>query len=469
MPSMLTRIQFLGAVRQVTGSRYLLQSNGQSILVDCGMFQERDYLERNWERPTFDPRRLDAVLLTHAHIDHCGLLPRLVRQGFRGPIYATPATRELAALVLQDSAQIQAEDAAFKAKRHRREGRKAKHTEQTLYTVEDAARAARLFRNADYGRLLELGPLKARFLDAGHILGSAMVEVSLPNGDSPRSLIFSGDIGQWDRPILRDPTVFHHTDYLVMESTYGTRAHENNGDLEGQLAAVVNETVAAGGNLVVPVFAIERTQELLYYLGRLIRQHRVPSVPVFLDSPMAAHVNEVFARHSECFDAEMAREAANGQAPLEPPGLTTIDSVEQSRALNEQSGPAVILATSGMCVAGRIKHHLRHNVTRPESTILFVGFQARGTLGRQILDGNEEVRIHGRYWPVRAQIREIRGFSGHLDQPGLMRWLDALAAPPRRVFLTHGEEESSLGLAEHVRLQKGWNAEVPKYQQVCTL
>jgi len=465
-----TQLQFFGATRQVTGSQYCLRNDGDAILIDCGMFQERAYLDRNWERPPIVPSKIRAVLLTHAHIDHCGLLPRLVHAGFRGTIYATAATRDLAGLVLQDSAQIQAEDAAFKAKRHRKEGRKGKYDTLTLFTLDDVAHTMHLFRKVAYGETVKINhSLTARFLDAGHILGSAMIECTLANGSPARRLIFSGDIGQWDRPILRDPTVFDEADYVVMESTYGTRKHENNVDLEGQLGRILDETVRAGGNLVVPVFAIERTQELLFHLGRLLRSGRVPNVPVFLDSPMAEKATQVFAHHEECFDTEMAAAVAAGQSPWDFPGLRTIHSVEESQALNERTSPAVILATSGMCTAGRIKHHLAHNVSRPESTILFVGYQARGSLGRQILDGCEEVRIHGRYHPLRARVAEIRGFSGHLDRPGLIRWLGALRAPPKRLFLTHGEEESSLGLAEHLRQERGWTVDVPIFGQSVAL
>jgi metallo-beta-lactamase family protein len=470
MPKAPPQLQFFGATRQVTGSQYCLRTDGEAILVDCGMFQERAFLERNWTPPPLPASRIRAVLLTHAHIDHCGLLPRLVHAGFRGQIYATSATRDLAALVLQDSAQIQAEDAAFKAKRHRKEGRKGRYDTLTLFTLDDVARTMHLFRTVAYGEPVKInGCLSARFLDAGHILGSAMIECSLANGSPARRLIFSGDIGQWDRPILRDPTVFAEADYVVMESTYGTREHENNVDLEGQLGRILDETIRAGGNLVVPVFAIERTQELLFHLGRLLHSGRVPNVPVFLDSPMAEKATQVFARHEECYDAEMAKAVAAGQSPWEFPGLRMIHSVEESQALNDRTSPAVILATSGMCVAGRIKHHLAHNVSRPESTILFVGYQARGSLGRQILDGAEEVRIHGRYHPMRARVAEIRGFSGHLDRPGLLRWLSSLASPPRRMFLTHGEEESSLGLAEYLRQEKGWTVDVPTFGQSVVL
>ena len=436
MPHAPTQLQFFGAVRQVTGSRYCLRSDGDAVLIDCGMFQERAFLDRNWDRSPIDPSRIRAVLLTHAHIDHCGLLPRLVHAGFRGTIYATGATRDLAGLVLQDSAQIQAEDAAFKAKRHRKEGRKGKYDTLTLFTLDDVARTMRLFRPIRYGEPVKInGSLTARFFDAGHILGSAMIECTLVNGSPARRLIFSGDIGQWDRPILRDPTVFDEADYVVMESTYGTREHENNVDLEGQLAQAVDQTVRAGGNLVIPVFAIERTQELLFHLGRLLRAGRVPSVPVYLDSPMAEKATQVFARHEECYDAEMANDVAAGRTPWEFPGLRTIHTVDESRALNELRGPAVILATSGMCVAGRIKHHpgaqcLPPRVDDPVRRLPGSGHpRAANPRGAP-----KRCESTAGSCPCGPGWAEIRGFSGHVDQSGLMRWLGSLRSAPDGCF-----------------------------------
>jgi metallo-beta-lactamase family protein len=464
------KLQFLGAARQVTGSQYYVESNGIRVLIDCGMFQEREFLERNWNPPPVRPRELDAVLLTHAHIDHCGLLPRLVNEGFRGRVLATAATLDLAQVVLRDSAQIKAEDAAFKEKRHRKEGRRGPYPEQPLYTLRDVERTIPLMEAVSYGRAVPLGQrVAAAFHDAGHILGSAMIELLAQDGDASRRVIFSGDMGQPNKPFVRNPTRFIDADEIIMESTYGDRSHGNHDTIEQQLAGVIHETVAAGGKLLIPIFAIERAQELIYFLGRLVRSGRIPSLPVFLDSPMAANVNEVFRRHRDCFDPEMLRRIESGESPLGFPGLVTVHSVEESKALNHRKGPAVIMATSGMCTAGRVKHHLAQYIDRPECTILFVGYQARGTLGRQILDGRREVRLHGRSRLVRARVEQIVGISGHADRETLLGWLRHFARPPRQLFLCHGEEESSLALAEQIRDELHWTVTVPEYRQMVEL
>jgi metallo-beta-lactamase family protein len=464
------RLRFLGAVRQVTGSRYFLEGGGSRLLVDCGMFQERAYLDRNWEPSPIRPRDIDAVLLTHAHVDHCGLLPKLAAEGFRGKIYATPATADLVDVVLRDAAKIQEEDAAFKIKRHRREGRRTRYPVKPLFTEHDVERTLPLLRPIPYLQPVTLGDgVTATFHDAGHILGSAMLELAVRENGRAAQVVFSGDIGQWDKPIVRDPSVFARADYVVMESTYGTRRHEDFENVETRLARIISETIDAGGNVVIPTFAIERAQELIYYMGSLLRRGRIPPAPVFLDSPMANAVTDVFRRHRECFDDAAWQRINEGDAPLHFPGLQMIQSTEESKSLNRLDVPAVIMATSGMCTAGRIKHHLAHNITRPESTILFVGYQAGGTLGRQILDRPEEVRIHGRLWPVRARVEQVDGFSAHADAPELLRWIGSLEQAPRNVFVTHGEEASSLGLAEKIKEEKGWTTTVPRYQQVIEL
>ena len=461
------RLQFLGAARQVTGSQYYLMTNGTRILIDCGMFQEREFLDRNWEPLPIKPRDVDVVILTHAHIDHCGLLPKLVQEGFHGPVLATSPSADLVALVLRDSAQIQAEDAAFKRKRHRKEGRQGKYPEKPLYTMRDVERTIRLIKPVPYNHAVPLDTHAAvAFHDAGHILGSAMIELLVQENDVSRRLIFSGDMGQPDKPFVRHPTTFVDADTVVMESTYGNRTHENHGAVETQLANVINRTVAAGGKLIVPIFAIERAQELIYYLSHLVHTGRIPSIPSFLDSPMAASVNEIFAKHTDCFELGLRRRIESGETPLAFPGFSIVRSVEQSKALNHRKGPAIIMATNGMCTAGRIKHHLAQYIDRPECTILFVGYQARGTLGRQLLEGNEEIRLHGRLRLVRARVEQIAGFSGHADREKLLDWLRHFAKPPERLFLTHGEEESALELAQQVRDTMHWNVIVPEYQQV---
>jgi metallo-beta-lactamase family protein len=460
------KLQFLGADRQVTGSRHYLEAGGARVLVDCGMFQERDYADRNWEPCPVPARKLDAVLLTHAHVDHCGLLPKLVREGFRGPILSTPATVELAEVILRDAAHIQEEDALYKAKRHRKEGRRGPHPVVPLFTEEDVERVVPRLQSVPYGDQVNVaGGLCAVFHDAGHILGSAMIELNASGDGRSRRFVFSGDIGQWDRPILRDPSLLAEADFIVMESTYGDRDHRQNDGVQARLAEVIRRTVEAGGNLVIPVFAVERAQELVYHFSALLRRGEIPRLDVFLNSPMAVGVTNIFRRHRECFDEETRNLIGSGESPLGFPGLKLVESIEESKAIQDHPRPAIIMATSGMCTAGRIKHHLRQNITRPESTILFVGYQARGTLGRKILDGDPQVRIHGQFYPVRARIEQIDGFSGHADHSGLVRWIGGFQKPPERLFLVHGEEQASAFLAEQVRRQRSWEVSVPAYRE----
>jgi metallo-beta-lactamase family protein len=464
------KIRFLGANRQVTGSKHLLDVGETRILVDCGMYQEREFTDRNWEDSPIDVRSIDAVLLTHAHNDHCGMLPRLVNQGLTAPIYATEATAELTEIILEDSARIQEEDAAYKQKRHRKEGRKVKHPVLPLFTPADVRRTLPLLQPVPYNRQIAVNnQVRVTFHDAGHILGSSIAEVNGRHNGQSRRFLFSGDLGQRGKPILRDPAVFSEADYVIMESTYGDRNHDGSTDVEGRLAQIVCETIDAGGNVVIPVFAVERAQELLYHLGRLIRDGQIPQVEVILNSPMASEVTQVFQRHRECFDEEAWAMIQAGASPLHFPGMRMVQSVDESKSLHKKKQPAIIMATSGMCTAGRIKHHLKHNVSRPQSTILFVGYQAYGTLGRRILDGDPEVRILGGMYAVKARIERIEGFSGHADRNGLLQWLDALKQPPRRLFLVHGEEKGALNLAETIRTERGWNVVVPEYQDKVNL
>lgn len=460
------RLRFLGAAGQVTGSCYLLESGSRRLLVDCGAFQERSSLDRNWEPFPVPPDSLDAVLLTHAHVDHSGLLPKLVKEGFEGRIVCTAATADLLSIVLLDAARIQEEDSAFKKKRHIKEGRKGPHPEVPLYTVEDAERTLPLVEDVAYGATVPLGDgLDARFQDAGHILGSAMIEVRDERNGAVRTIVFTGDIGQPDKPLVRDPAFIENADTVVMESTYGDRDHDDPKDVESLLADAVNAAVRAGGNVVIPTFAVERAQELMFHFGRLLRAKRIPPLLFFLDSPMAVDVTEVFEAHPECLDAETLQMFREEGGPFAFPGLKLIRSTEESKAINAVLGTSVIMAGSGMCTAGRIKHHLVRNISRPESVLLFVGYQARETLGRRILERPPDVRIFGETRPIRARIAKIEGFSAHADRTGLNRWLDAFRTPPRRLFICHGDGDVSEAFAAGIRKERGWPAIVPSYGQ----
>jgi len=458
------KLSFLGAARNVTGSRYLLEVNNIRLLVDCGLYQEREFRYRNWEPFTIFPSSLDAVLLTHAHLDHCGLLPKLVREGFQGRVYCTAATSEIAQIMLLDSAHLQEEDAEFKRKRHERENRSGPFPEIPLYTVDDAKASFPLFAPVSYEEAVLLGEgVKATFHDAGHVLGSSMIKITVNQNGESRTILFSGDVGRWGKPILRDPSVFSGADYVLVESTYGDRLHEDLPEISDSLAEVVNSTWKAGGNIIIPSFALERSQELLYYMNELLRGNRIPHIMVFLDSPMTISINEVFEHHPELFDKEMSQLIRQNESPFDFPGLRMIQTVDESKALNHISGTVMIIAGSGMCTGGRVKHHLVTNISRPESTILFVGYQAIGTLGRQIMDGAQKVRILGQEYPVGARIAAIHGFSAHADRNELFRWLSGLRKAPKRVFVVHGEFEVARQFSAFLEERTGWDISVPEY------
>ncbi len=460
------KLHFLGANRQVTGSRYLLETDDLRVMIDCGMFQERCCLERNWAAPPVEPESVDHLLLTHAHLDHCGLIPRFVAQGYRNPVWATPATIDLADLVLTDSARIQEEDAAYKARRHQREGRKGPHPEVPLYGTEDAEKALRLFRAVEYGRPMRLGrSMEAVWNDAGHILGSAILEVRVQEAGKTTRIVFSGDLGQRGHPLMHDPTVVEEADYVILESTYGDRDHDGSGDVEANLERIVKQTMGRGGNVVIPTFAIDRAQELLHYLGVLVEAGRIPKVQVYLDSPMAVDATEIYTRYQSLLEEGARRELTGGRGSFHFPGLRFVRTPEESRKINDDRTPSIIMAGSGMCTGGRIKHHLRHNLHRPECTILFVGYQADDTLGRLIVDGEDPVRIHGHYTRVRARIEQLQGLSAHADQTGLIRWAEQFNRPPDRLFLTHGERRPAMMLAAEIEERLGWTVSVPEYLQ----
>ncbi len=435
-------LEVCGAAREVTGSCYVVQVGPTRFLVDCGMHQGGDKEEAlNFAPFAFDPAELDFMLLTHAHIDHSGLIPRLVNEGFKGPIYATGPTCDLAEIMLLDSAYIQESEAEWRNRKARRAGRRLL---DALYTKKDAEKAIRQFKQVDYGAAKELAPgVTVVFHDAGHILGSAFVELQLSENGDDTKLLFSGDVGQPDQPIIRDPEIIEQTDFLVMESTYGDRKHVHNGKPVEELAAILEEAQRTGGNVIIPAFAVGRTQELLYFL-RKIQDERDLDMPVYVDSPLASRATEVFRRHREAYDAESWKLVGEPGGIFDFPEIHYTTSAEESKALNGKNG-IVIISASGMAEAGRIRHHLKHNLWRPEAHIVIVGFQAQNTLGRRLIEGEKRVRIFGEEIAVRAHIHEISGLSAHADQEQLLAWVSHFKSP-RTVILTHGELAAALAL-----------------------
>lgn len=443
------KITFWGAARSVTGSMHLIEANGHRVLLDCGLFQGQraESYARNLNFP-FDPAGIDAVLLSHAHIDHSGNLPSLVRQGFRGVIWTTSATRDLAAAMLRDSAHVQEQDIAYLNKHRARRGEPPL---APIYTLEDAVRALPYFASFGYQRPFLVTPgIQATFLDAGHILGSALTLLEITEDGRTRRLLFSGDIGRRGLAILRDPTPAPAADYVIMESTYGARRHETPDEARAILRQVINDTYRRHGKVIIPAFAVGRTQELVYALHQLTLERKIPNLPIFVDSPLAVNVTEIFRLHPEYYDEETQEFLAHNdrQDPFGFSRLRYIREVEDSKELNFLRDPAVIISASGMCEAGRILHHLKNNIGDPANTILFVGFQAEQTLGRRLVDGARKVRIYGEEYEVRAHIARIDGYSAHADREELLEWArPAIAAGPPHFFLVHGELEAMQSLA----------------------
>ncbi len=464
------KLRFLGAAENVTGSSHFLEANDLRIMVDCGYYQERDFKYRNWEPFAEDPASIDCVILTHAHLDHCGLLPKLVKEGFSGSIYTTDATADIAEIVMRDSAKIQAEDVAYKKKRHKKQGRTSQYPYEPLFRMEDVDKVVPLFKRLPYGKEQKLGTgVTVTLHDAGHILGSASAKIEVNKHGATRSIVFSGDLGRWGSPILCDPDVFEHADYVCVESTYGNREHKDNSTIPTTLARVINAAYKAGGNIIIPSFAIERTQELLYRLSDLERQGRIPKLPVVVDSPMASKVTEVFKHHRELFDKETKDRIALGQNICDFSGLQMTHTVEESKAVNKRKGSSIIIAGSGMCTGGRIKHHIFNNIERPESVILFVGYQAKGTLGRLLLEGMDRVRLFGEECQILARIEKVNGMSAHADRKELLKWLQDMKEPPDKIFVIHGEEHSAASFAEYVHDRMGIETHVAKYQETVEL
>lgn len=450
------KLQFLGATGTVTGSKYLVTVGSRKILVDCGLFQGLKNLRlRNWEPLPFDPGSIGAVVLTHAHIDHSGYLPLLARNGFRGSVYCTPATADLCGILLPDSGHLLEEEAEY-ANRHGF----SKHTPALpLYTEQDARRCLHLLKPLDFERDIELGdgpqPLTLRFSPAGHILGSACVRLH----DGERSLVFSGDLGRPGSLVMAPPATIRQADFLVLESTYGDRLHDPADPLT-KLADIISRTAARHGVVVVPVFAVGRAQEVMYYLHLLKSTGRIPDIPVYLNSPMAAEATQVFQRHA----GEHRLSRAQCQAMAE--SVHIVNSAEESKRLNARSGPMIILAASGMATGGRVVHHLKAFAPGERNTLLFAGFQAAGTRGATILSGAESVKIHGEYVPIRAEVQNLSNLSAHADYAEILHWLDGFTSPPRRTFITHGEPVAADALRRRIEETKRWNCTVPEYREV---
>jgi metallo-beta-lactamase family protein len=457
----MAKIIFLGAAGTVSGSKYLIDTGETRFLVDYGMFQGPKKLrELNWQPAPVRPSSVDHVLLTHAHIDHSGMLPVLVREGFKGKIWSTPVTAEICKISLLDAAHLQEEDARFANKKAFSKHKPA----LPLYTMEDAERVMPHLRTIEYDKTENISDdIQARFLDAGHILGSAIIEVKTRNRGLPLRIVFSGDLGRYEALILRDPETVVQADYLLIESTYGDRIHPEESPVE-DLAAIINETAKRGGMLVVPSFAVGRTQTLLYLLRDIKLRGLIPDLPVFVDSPMAQHVTEIFCRHIEAFDEEAtAIFKKTGICPILCPNLRFVHTPEESQKINDMRFPAIIISASGMATGGRILHHLKYRLPDSRNTVLFVGYQAVGTRGQLLKDGAREIKIHGEMAPVRAQICSLEAFSGHADSTEIMRWLKLFKTPPRMTFVVHGEVESSRALAREIQHSLGWKTHIPEY------
>jgi metallo-beta-lactamase family protein len=458
------RIEFLGGVRTVTGSSTLLEKGSLKWLVDCGMFQGGKEIEkRNHHTGPYHPPSLSFILLTHAHIDHSGLIPKLVREGFRGKVICTRATFDLCELMLKDSGHIQEMEAEWRNRKKRRSGGKAP---PPLYTVEDAERSLQLFSPVHYDEVLSLTDgLKVRFQDAGHILGSAIIELWVEEGGKEKKLVFSGDLGNSDQPIVRDPAVIRDADLLWVESTYGNRLHKSREETVQELLKVVRKAIDNRAKVIIPAFAVERTQNIIYTLGQFIREGLIPSLPVYIDSPLAISATEIFKKNSDCFDRETGEILLRGETPLDLPEVIYTRTTEESKAINEVDGPGIIVSASGMCDAGRIKHHLKHHLWRKESHIVFMGYQGEGTIGRRIVDGAKSVRLFGEEIAVRAHIHTLGGFSAHADQQGILEWLSRFENPPEEIFVNHGEEKVSMELSRLIHERFHVKTSVPQWRE----
>lgn len=456
------KLTFIGAAHEVTGSCHLLEVNGKNLLVDCGMEQGPDLYE-NQELP-IAAGEIDYILLTHAHIDHSGLIPLMCKRGFKGEIITTFATSDLCNIMLRDSAHIQEFEAEWRNRKARRSGAPLY---EPLYTTQDALDAIELLRPCDYGQKIELCEgIWIRFKDIGHLLGSASIEVWMEEGDVSKKIVFSGDVGNIEQPILKDPSLTKEADYVVIESTYGNRIHsEERPDYLGEFTRILRETFLQGGNVVIPSFAVGRTQEILYFIREIKEQNLIPEFPqfeVYVDSPLAIEATKVFTKNGRgCYDEEALRLVEQGINPLIFPGLKLAVTSDDSKMINFDENPKVIVSASGMCEAGRIRHHLKHNLWRRECTVLFVGYQAVGTLGRKLIDGVSSVKLFGENIEVSARIESLKGISGHADMRGLLNWLSGFENGVQHVFVVHGEDAVTDEFAQTVTETYGWKALAP--------
>ena len=446
------RIEFFGAAQTVTGSQHLISVNGSRILLDCGLFQgkRRKSFDRNRNLP-FDATSVDALVLSHSHIDHSGNIPNLVRSGFQGPIYSTFATRDLCSAMLRDSAYIQEQDARYVNKKRDRSGLPPI---EPIYTHADAVASLDHFISVGYDRPIPVAPgVQCTFLDAGHILGSAVVLLDVNEGNRHTRILFTGDLGRKDMPILRDPSAAPYADVLITESTYGNRSHAAHEEAEQKLHRLVNDVCRHGGKVVIPAFSVGRTQEIVFSLHRLRNEGRLPHIPVYVDSPLAVNVTEIFRLHPECYDGELREFIARDRHP-DPFGfdrLHYVRNVEDSKAINRLDGPAIIISASGMCEAGRVQHHLKHTITDPRNAVLIVSWQAPYTLGRRIVEKHPEVNIFGETYPLRARVEVINGYSAHADRQALLDWAAPIAGGLQQVFVVHGDPEANESLADGLR------------------
>lgn len=456
----MAKLTFLGATGTVTGSRYSLELANEKMLIDCGLFQGlKENRMKNWDPFPVNPSDFNRVVLTHAHIDHTGYLPRFCKDGFRGRVNSTNATFDFCKILLLDSAHLQEEDAYFANK----QGFSKHDPALPLYTIRDAEWALAFFSPFNYGENIELdGGIRLKFRDAGHILGSSFVDIKTTDGTKQRKILFSGDLGRPGLPILHEPVQPYNVDYLVLESTYGNRLHDAISPHD-ELARVINESIKRGGVLIIPSFAVGRTQTILYEIRELEEMGKIPSIPVYVDSPMAIEAMEIFEDKISDLNLKSRIETIEGKRIIRPKNLTLVKTRNESKELNKIKERAIIISSSGMATGGRILHHLANRIYEPSNTILFIGYQAEGTRGKTILDGASTVRLHGQDFDVKAKIESITGYSGHADYNEILAWLMGFNRAPERIFITHGEPEASQALAEKIRSRFGWKVEVPAF------